>query len=187
MRAKQYKVTGWISIHAPRVGSDVACRVEDVIVRISIHAPRVGSDPADDVRGVILNISIHAPRVGSDHGIYEFVSPDADFNPRSPRGERPGAVVGIHAVVRISIHAPRVGSDSCRSRRACIPRISIHAPRVGSDAKAEFLMQHAKISIHAPRVGSDQMRHTLKHFQKDFNPRSPRGERLVRPSSFRRA
>ena len=33
-----------ISIHAPRVGSDLALRDPAVMGAISIHAPRVGSD-----------------------------------------------------------------------------------------------------------------------------------------------
>ena len=57
-----------ISIHAPREGSDQQSRVDpgqnDVI---SIHAPREGSDRLPDWRECFRH----------------------DFNPRSPRGERP--------------------------------------------------------------------------------------------------
>ena len=56
-----------ISIHAPRVGSDAAAIGEVAVIAISIHAPRVGSD---DLRG--LRRTLHA-----------------NFNPRSPCGERP--------------------------------------------------------------------------------------------------
>ena len=35
---------GWISIHAPRVGSDTCVIGADTRYQISIHAPRVGSD-----------------------------------------------------------------------------------------------------------------------------------------------
>ncbi len=87
---------------------------------ISIHAPRTGSDEA--VRGarrVLPGISIHAPRTGSDIGFQiKPVSP-ADFNPRSPHGERrPGGC-----------------------RRAPPQEISIHAPRTGSDAAARMTRQ----------------------------------------------
>ena len=56
----------YISIHAPRVGSDL--REYDTSGRniISIHAPRVGSDMGRDTLNNHINISIHAPRVGSD-------------------------------------------------------------------------------------------------------------------------
>ena len=79
-----------ISIHAPRMGSDIAStshifgsfhfnprsphgerrRSELIVaaeVRISIHAPRMGSDPlVVMLRLIVLKISIHAPRMGSD-------------------------------------------------------------------------------------------------------------------------
>ena len=55
-----------ISIHAPRVGSDVVRRCSCRARGISIHAPRVGSDPVP-------------PRAGT---------PEEYFNPRSPCGER---------------------------------------------------------------------------------------------------
>ena len=37
----------------------------------------------------ILFISIHAPRGGSDCAFGDMVATALDFNPRSPRGERP--------------------------------------------------------------------------------------------------
>ena len=57
-----------ISIHAPRVGSDVVGVSVGVIRHpISIHAPRVGSDGTTRLSlDVLAEISIHAPRVGSD-------------------------------------------------------------------------------------------------------------------------
>ena len=79
----------YISIHAPRVGSDcqdfsgefsprlfqstlpvwgATCRLCRWLAQIpiSIHAPRVGSDQIYDMAIHLLDISIHAPRVGSD-------------------------------------------------------------------------------------------------------------------------
>ncbi|SPU26668.1 Uncharacterised protein [Bifidobacterium bifidum] len=56
-----------ISIHAPRMGSDMAhVRRRRISWRISIHAPRMGSD--DKLLAPIPpdSISIHAPRMGSD-------------------------------------------------------------------------------------------------------------------------
>ena len=103
----------YISIHAPREGSDrLTCWI---IIRwwtnfnprsprgerlhqkhgrvrshsISIHAPREGSDAM-----LLLisrcrpSISIHAPREGSDKKVLQNLLTSGDFNPRSPRGER---------------------------------------------------------------------------------------------------
>ena len=109
-------VTIWISIHAPRVGSD---QVSWSCCCISCHFnPR---SPCGERRGKTigirfrLRISIHAPRVGSDAEPGASVKFVRYFNPRSPCGERLfsaliGAVEGF-----ISIHAPRVGSDSEKS------------------------------------------------------------------------
>ena len=78
-----------ISIHAPRVGSDRKPE-RNLFARkvISIHAPRVGSDAGRIAAAARQGISIHAPRVGSDASAWSKVSSGADFNPRSPCGER---------------------------------------------------------------------------------------------------
>ena len=60
-------------------------------------------------------ISIHAPRVGSDHRRVHPADDHADFNPRSPGGERRRSAAGWCRQRAISIHAPRVGSDRQRS------------------------------------------------------------------------
>ena len=53
-----------------------------------------------------------------------------------------------------------------------------NTPRVGSDQKLHLVYPIFAISIHAPRVGSDTIQ-LLYHLQtKNFNPRSPCGERL---------
>ena len=55
-----------ISIHAPREGSDQRRGFSTFITAISIHAPREGSDAAKERMSYIFDISIHAPREGSD-------------------------------------------------------------------------------------------------------------------------
>ena len=124
--------------------------------QISIHAPRVGSDWIERARQLTDDISIHAPRVGSDKYTLERVAWAANFNPRSPCGERLSHNTDVDLTKIISIHAPRVGSDrTCR--RPWRP---------------------AAISIHAPRVGSDPPPQGRRCSSPDFNPRSPCGERL---------
>ena len=104
---------------------------------ISIHAPRVGSDIVAR-KGFILGEKIFQstlPAWGATLRGFCFKSRMADFNPRSPRGERPTRYQSQMMALAISIHAPRVGSD-CLAARALgrLAHISIHAPRVGSDA-----------------------------------------------------
>ena len=87
---------------------------------ISIHAPRAGSDqPWRQQRQGGQRISIHAPRAGSDGILSEFaLTIPADFNPRSPCGERRQYHAVRRAAGEISIHAPRAGSDASAPGRA---------------------------------------------------------------------
>ena len=100
-----------ISIHAPRMGSDTFNKQLSRVgkfqstlpawgatcvlgggehgQRISIHAPRMGSDlPSDIIARAPEIISIHAPRMGSDALNCFCCCLFANFNPRSPHGER---------------------------------------------------------------------------------------------------
>ena len=96
--------------------------------------------------------------MGSDANSIIIITIDADFNPRSPHGERPLGKDVIYEVCNISIHAPRMGSDS--SEFGCLAPFAI--------------------SIHAPRMGSDFCALSSPLETLDFNPRSPHGERLKR-------
>ena len=59
---------------------------------ISIHAPREGCDMGGGVAHGIDCISIHAPREGCDALVLAvLVAVSLYFNPRTPRGVRPGA------------------------------------------------------------------------------------------------
>ena len=148
----------WISIHAPRGGSDLsAAQGDDQHGHISIHAPRGGSD-VETAERVLLPpaISIHAPRGGSD-----------DHQ------------LGAFAGCGISIHAPRGGSDQAPARRwACLPNFNPRSPwgeRLGEIDWTDYNTANFNprspwgerpdvmcncpfpmgISIHAPRGGSD--------------------------------
>ena len=145
-----------ISIHAPRVGSDI-CRFKTCSLSAIFQSTLPVWGATSNVKKCTFcgGISIHAPRVGSD-------TPESTTFRPSP----------------ISIHAPRVGSDSMAILSACGGRISIHAPRVGSDRNLADILAHSLcISIHAPRVGSDARPRSGRKVRGYFNPRSPCGER----------
>ena len=55
-----------VSIHAPRMGSDVGERPRPPFTIVSIHAPRMGSDAEAARTDQSHDVSIHAPRMGSD-------------------------------------------------------------------------------------------------------------------------
>ena len=124
----------YISIHAPRMGSDMRRANSSPRRPISIHAPRMGSDAVFAMPQVWWRISIHAPRMGSDPAVWVSIiatllfqstlpgwgatgretgsaQDTRNFNPRSPDGERQACYLSIFRRITISIHAPRMGSD----------------------------------------------------------------------------
>ena len=101
---------------------------------ISIHAPREGSDSQRLRLFERAGISIHAPREGSDDITNGVFVGDCVFQSTLPaRGAT--LLTEYNALTgSISIHAPREGSDqqmTVKDIRAM--SISIHAPREGSD------------------------------------------------------
>ena len=83
-----------ISIHVPLTGSDAHFREGAPHLVISIHAPLTGSDQGRQYRPDQREISIHAPLTGSDPRPLPWTRRSANFNPRSPYGERQGAGCG---------------------------------------------------------------------------------------------
>ena len=155
-----------------------------------------------DVYGRRGAISIHAPRTGSDMRREIARLSDEDFNPRSPHGERrrrcfnrPGKSIFqstlpargatryynlTRYVWRISIHAPRTGSDEGLTLKAVRKEIfQSTLPARGATLYFAPTSVINGISIHAPRTGSDAGKRQLVQFRRDFNPRSPHGERLI--------
>ena len=156
-------------------------------------------------RGLIcpLHISIHAPRVGSDRCAQPIPAIRADFNPRSPCGERRsywrlccawpefqstlpvwGATKGaaeMATAIRISIHAPRVGSDwLCNIRCAESTIFQSTLPVWGATAAissaGRFLIFQSTLPVWGATINAP----TFPTLPDDFNPRSPCGERLMR-------
>ena len=144
---------------------------------ISIHAPRGGSDLGWSTLPELRRISIHAPRGGSDSSCLAHCSFISVFQSTLPVGGATAIELeGFHDPV-ISIHAPRGGSDPRLPRIPTRQSISIHAPRGGSDNGFYRRCFRTGISIHAPRGGSDVPYLSFCHLRRNFNPRSPWGER----------
>ena len=147
------------------------------------RSPR-GERPARQVvMCVPVLISIHAPLAGSDLYFFGATFHRRNFNPRSPRGER-RAVVGHSPKGEISIHAPLAGSDDLMPGYAWTGDISIHAPLAGSDLLC-FPMIPAILAFQStlPSRGATSAWLECVRIPLNFNPRSPRGERL--PSLIR--
>ena len=147
---------------------------------ISIHAPRVGSDLGDSESDVAqLTISIHAPRVGSDGRLFPRQSPYKDFNPRSPCGERPAGGGAAAHKESISIHAPRVGSDVNWDNGQRIANRNFNPRSPCGERQAILTSLRAMVIFQStlPVWGATIFRLFLTIMWLHFNPRSPCGER----------
>ncbi len=134
---------------------------------------------------VSIKISIHAPLAGSDSWSWTTRRTAADFNPRSPCGERPGGDIQTASTALIfqSTLPLRGATRRKHFRRWYHHRISIHAPLAGSDQSAGNHEIRETISIHAPLAGSDKRINEKDESLPHFNPRSPCGERLLKQVS----
>ena len=125
---------------------------------ISIHAPREGSDfSLARCIGVTVYFYPRSPRGERRRRLQPGRRLGDDFYPRSPRGERQAGLQEMLQAAEISIHAPREGSDVNRS--ASLSRRSSFLstlPARGATADNSNRMGVSLISIHAPREGSDQ-------------------------------
>ena len=190
-----------VSIHAPRVGCDVARLI--FIWFILGFNPRTpcGVRPSGLFTVVVINdVSIHAPRVGCDgHRGGQFTIIWC-FNPRTPCGVRLcGCSYWTRANKFQSTH-PVWGATRLHSSISARGIVSIHAPRVGCDngihpaaslfrrfnprtpcgvrlAKAASWGANIVVSIHAPRVGCDPPQSVRRPPGISFNPRTPCGVR----------
>ena len=82
----------------------------------------------------------------------------------------------------ISIHAPRTGSDGTVYPPPRILTFQSTLPARGATGCCSPCRKISSISIHAPRTGSDILRVEREFLSCHFNPRSPHGERLRRPT-----
>ena len=107
-----------------------------------------------------------------------FGRPILDFNPRSPHGER-------LAVARDSSKGgkfqPTLPARGATFYNVCYSSIAVFQPTLparGATDSPWTGLQSVNISTHAPRTGSDANTTISLHGERNFNPRSPHGERL---------
>ena len=118
-------------------------------------APRAGRDPDARPRHFVSRVSIHAPRAGRDTGTEITLARRTCFNPRAPRGARPGKDLSRGEPDGFQSTRPARGATQVPPLDAAPGLVSIHAPRAGRDASGRD-----------GTTGRD-----------GFNPRAPRGAR----------
>ena len=102
------------------------------------------------------SISTLAPREGSDPSGWLVMSFCCDFNPRSPRGERPPYALALAIAEVISTLAPREGSDLPVPSMVDISTLfQPSLPARGATSDGRLLAYDLQISTLAPREGSD--------------------------------
>ena len=146
-------------------------------------------------------ISIHAPRGGSDRTAPRKAARPGYFNPRSPWGERRRLSHRRGRARQFQSTLPVGGAtNAVRDREGRTTNFNPRSPwgerlfrhlhvrnykkfqstlPVGGATKARLSREKLlSISIHAPRGGSDSWWKSLSYSGRNFNPRSPWGERL---------
>ncbi len=97
---------------------------------------------------------------GSGHNSHSsdglWVYTRSDFNPRPPRGGRPGQPIVTGTSFSFQSTPPARGATDTPNLAAVPPGISIHAPpRGGRRTAGQNKPRYPGISIHAPREGGD--------------------------------
>ena len=102
------------------------------------------------------------------------------FNPRTPRGVRLIRHVDLLHDFEISIHAPREGCDSLLvcTRSACVPFQSTHPAR-GATRRYVCTNEGWRFQSTHPARGATVRGGRPGSHRKNFNPRTPRGVRLL--------
>ena len=163
----------------PARGATKTCRLCIKTVYISIHAPRTGSD-ADKARARYKERLFQStlPARGATGFCGVLPTKVCRFQSTLPARGATLTAAEWAEKISISIHAPRTGSDRVIRPAFYASIISIHAPRTGSDegltlkavrkeifqstlpargatGKRKTTVHDDYISIHAPRTGSD--------------------------------
>ena len=165
----------YISIHAPREGSDV--RHVARLLRsstISIHAPREGSDGRNPVQRQHQKISIHAPREGSDWMPWlKSIVAQIFLSTLPVRGATDGIRCSVSIKRFLSTLPVRGATSHPHVVGFQLGGFLSTLPVRGATFWLIFRSLYSSISIHAPREGSDFMRLKYSWMVVDFYPRSP--------------
>ena len=138
---KQHLLTEQFQSTLPVGGATPSSLLCFVLYHISIHAPREGSDlPILVNRRFLIKFQSTLPVGGSDLTFAPSGVSPADFNPRSPWGERPIDRMITGHQMRFQSTLPAGGSDPRWGLLLSAVHISIHAPRGGSDAGLSALI-----------------------------------------------
>ncbi len=141
----------------PAKGATLEAGEYQAIVRFQSTLPAKGATSPVATYLVLSRVSIHAPREGSDLTPWQTLLHRNSFNPRSPRRERPRALLASLTRSEVSIHAPREGSDLAHlETEHKLGKFQSTLPAKGATRRRQQEPHVSLVSIHAPREGSDR-------------------------------
>ena len=162
---------------APRGARLRHLRHADLSRRFQSTRPARGATIRKNHHDRRLEVSIHAPRAGRDGTDPPRRFPIPGFNPRAPRGARPGAVASTKHLAPFQSTRPARGATIRPGGEGMSRKVAIHAPRAGRDRIPCRNRRRSAVSIHAPRAGRDRPSPQMMRSTNCFNPRAPRGAR----------
>ena len=168
-----------VSIRASRAGGDVKAAMSRSMVREFQSAPPAReATPAPRTSPTLaIGFNPRLPRGRRPRRPPPSSPCAASFNPRLPRGRRLARIGEGCAVFVVSIRASRAGGDRDRRRSALLSGVSIRASRAGGDVSIPWGWHG--FSRFNPRLPRGR-RLLLQYDQaapRSFNPRLPRGRR----------
>ena len=191
-----------ISIHAPRVGSDLKIDIRHCqITHFNPRSPCGERRKNDNARRSLVIFQSTLPVWGATGTSGRDGVRASYFNPRSPCGERPVSTPPRSVLSNFNPRSPcgerrrKHGRDrhqlpfqstlpvwgATSSARVLKSPLRDFNPRSPCGERRFIVWRKTnipRISIHAPRVGSDHAKRFIWPSSWDFNPRSPCGERL---------
>ena len=124
-------------------------------------------------------ISIHAPRTGSDRSFGTADVTDTEFQSTLPARGATSSAAGTGKGNTFQSTLPARGATKgMQEKLADLVIFQSTLPARGATTRSIEADGKREISIHAPRTGSDMLPILYAKHPKDFNPRSPHGERL---------
>ena len=146
----------FISIHAPRTGSDFSVLAGILVYLLfqSTLPARGATWPSDAPCQSPTHFNPRSPH-GERLRRASALRRTPHFNPRSPHGERLYALDSMSSNSIFQSTLPARGATSCRCCFARAHRISIHAPRTGSDKRQrEYYWKNKEFQSTLPARGA---------------------------------
>ena len=189
-----------ISIHAPRVGSDSfwpaysqnffyfnprspcgerRASIKKLTERRIFQStlPVWGATTGYSFKSRWVSISIHAPRVGSDGSLLPHTQHSPNFNPRSPCGERHYGRVSAYDGEIFQSTLPVWGATEQNSIISAARKFQSTLPVWGATAHYVIDIRREPFQSTLPVWGATPSRYPAYPADRNFNPRSPCGER----------